>query len=185
LNQDELKLIPIGSTGFFTVYPHGEILQIIEFRYYEETGYYQQIMENHDLLEKEKRLLRKGMENVLREERILVNGQETRWKVLEPDIILVDKNHPILVFHVSIFFDIKDGRNIYEEYYEETIAEYDYQAYWYFPTCMSVLNAEASGEITVYNGNRLVVIKASRGDHIEGYESLLFENRCGTHYCGA
>ena len=178
MEWSEPELIPIGSTGFFTIYPHGEILQAVEYRYYEKKGYYRRILETMELLDREKKILLRGMENVLREERILVNGREAFWKVLEPDILLLDYNHPIIVFHVSIIFDIMEGRNIYEEYYEETDAEYNYTAYWFFPKCIQVLSVEASGQVKVSDNNRLIIIKVSKGEHVEGYESLLFENKC-------
>ncbi|MEB3756432.1 MAG: hypothetical protein GSR79_06185, partial [Desulfurococcales archaeon] len=71
MEWSEPELIPIGSTGFFTIYQHGEILQAVEYRYYEKTGYYRRILETIELLDREKKILRRGMENVLREERIL------------------------------------------------------------------------------------------------------------------
>ncbi|MCE4614627.1 MAG: hypothetical protein F7B60_03770 [Desulfurococcales archaeon] len=174
----EPELTPIESTGFFTVYPHGEILQVVEYKYYEETGYYQRVLEDKGLLAREKRLLHRGMENILRGERILINGQQASWNVLQPDIVLLEPNRPVIIFHVSISFNVKDGRNIYEEYYEEAEAEYNYEAYWYLPMCMHVLKVEASGETGVSDDDRLVVIKVSKGEHVEGYESLLFENKC-------
>ncbi|MCE4606608.1 MAG: hypothetical protein F7B59_04655 [Desulfurococcales archaeon] len=176
--MSEPELTPIGSIGFFTVYPNGEIFQAVEYRYYEKKGYYRGVLESRELLEREKKILRRGMENILSEERVLINGQEVSWRVFEPDILLPDYQYPVIVFHISMPFSIMKGRNIYEEYYEEAIAEYSYTAYWYFPRCMQALNVEASGQVRVSDNNRLVVIKVSKGDHIEGYESLLFENKC-------
>jgi hypothetical protein len=158
--------------------PSGEIIQSVDFRYYEKTGYYERVLKNRHLLWKEKEILRQGMENILREEKIIVNGENVSWRVLEPYIYLHDANSPEIVFHIIIEFKIKPGRNVYEEYYEETVAEYPYTAFWVFPECMKLLDVDASGEVRMIGDGRLLVISVMKGDVVDGYEGLIFDNKC-------
>ncbi|MEB3825212.1 MAG: hypothetical protein LRS47_00915 [Desulfurococcales archaeon] len=173
------KLKPIHSTGFFSVYPHGEILQRIVFYYKEDTEFYGRVIRNPRLLAEEKELLRRGMENILDSEEILVNGSKAVWRVMEPDIVLLGSpRNPVLVFHVSIEAPLKPGRNVYEEFFEPEKVGYGYEAYWYFPPCMKALNVEASGHTSLLEEGRLVVIKVEKEAYIEGYESIVFSNNC-------
>ena len=172
------ELYPLYSQGFFTIIPTGEIIQVVDFRYYEKTGYYERILRNKQLLRREKELLRKGMENILGEEKIIINGKNASWRVLDPNIILHDTNHPEIVFHVAIEFEARPGRNVYEEYYEKTVVEYPYTAFWILPGCMKLLDVEASGEIRVTNEGRLLVISVKKGETVDGYEGLIFDNQC-------
>ncbi|MEB3786701.1 MAG: hypothetical protein GSR75_01165 [Desulfurococcales archaeon] len=172
------ELYPLYSQGFFTIIPTGEIIQVVDFRYYEKTGYYERILRNKQLLRREKELLRKGMENILGEEKIIINGKNVSWRVLDPNIILHDTNHPEIVFHVAIEFEARPGRNVYEEYYEKTVVEYPYTAFWILPGCMKLLDVEASGEIRVTNEGRLLVISVKKGETVDGYEGLIFDNKC-------
>jgi len=174
----EPRLIPVHAAAVFYVYP-GEILQVTRFYYLEETGFYDKLLSRGgEPLAEEKERLANGMSSLLAEERILVNGAEAEARVSSVDIVLMGSRRPVFTFHIHIPFKRKRGRNVYENFYEETVTSYPYEAYWTVAPCARILSIEASGDTGITGDGRTAWIKARPGLRVEGYESIVFEDRC-------
>ncbi|MGQ9469185.1 MAG: hypothetical protein ACUVTD_05090, partial [Nitrososphaerales archaeon] len=81
-----------------------------------------------------------------------------------------------ITFLITFKSQVKIGVNIYENFYEKGIAEYDYEAYWVFPKRAKILGVESSIEYEIIAKN-ILIMRARRGDRYSGYEKIMFNIR--------
>ncbi|MCE4599032.1 MAG: hypothetical protein F7C81_02410 [Desulfurococcales archaeon] len=165
-------MIPVYGQGFFIV-THGLIHYIIVFDYIDEEGEYASLSSKPDLLAKEEDTLRRNMQELMDEERVIINGLDVRPRVENASIeIRENKGRVSVTFYTTIPYRPRIGRNIYENFYEPTQAEYPYTVYWIAQPCIRIEAIESPGEVTLKSN--IAIIKVNRGTKIDGYESVVF-----------
>ncbi len=168
-------MIPVYGQGFFTI-SYGIINYIIVFDYIDDKGEYRRIMGDRELIAKEENVLRENMQRLMDEERVIINSLEVRPVVEKAFIELRGSGKRVsITFYTSIPFKPNKGRNIYENFYESTIAEYPYRVYWIALPCIKIESIESPG-LVIVNDN-ISLIQVDRGTRIDGYESVVFTIR--------
>ncbi|GAB6148446.1 hypothetical protein [Stetteria hydrogenophila] len=176
-------MIPIYGQGFFHLSLEGRLWYTIIFDYYDEKGEYHSLVKSGSrALREELENLRSNMQKLMDEERVIINGAQVRPVVMESFIeVRGDKTRPSIVFITRMDFDIVSGRNVYENFYEPTVAEYDYTVTWIAPPCVKFTSYEGPGRYRL-KGN-ILRIEVEAGRSIDGYESIVFDtSTCGTPY---
>jgi hypothetical protein len=165
---------PIHAHGFFWVSREGNMNQTIIFDYYDEKGYYASLLHKPDEYEQELTKLFHSMQNLLDQEKILINNIKCKPKVLT---VSLDhrglENLPCISFLITFKGQMKTGLNTYENFYEKGIVEYDYESYWVFPERTKILEVESSIEYEIVNKN-ILIMRAREGDKYSGHEKILF-----------
>ena len=172
MESKEIK--PIHGQGFFIVSRNGLITQIVRFDYYDPKKYYAQLYHRPQDYQIEIAKLQTNMQQSLNEERVYINGER-----VYPRVQLVNIEHngfednPYITFIIQFRGKLTKGLNTYENYYEDTVAEYDYEVYWVFPYRFEVVEVVSSSDYDVID-NRIVYLWSRRGDRIKGYERIVF-----------
>lgn len=178
--EDQI-LKPVYGQGIFYLFPNGLITYLIIFDYIDpELEYFNLLKNNEDLLDKEIASLKENMQRFLDEEKMLINGKRVKSKVREAWIeIRGDPKRPSIMFLIEMYFEPSlKGRILYEDYYNEETAEYDYTVHWIFPVCIKVLDYNITGYLKLKQGH--LEIKVKKGSRTSDYESILFDaSSCG------
>ncbi|MCP8309966.1 MAG: hypothetical protein L6M37_04370 [Candidatus Methylarchaceae archaeon HK02M1] len=168
---------PIHAHGFFWVSEEGVVNQTIIFDYYDKKGYYASLLLKPDEYEQEMIKLFHSMQNLLDQEKVLVNGVKYKPKLLTVSLDhRGSENLPCITFLITFRGRIKIGTNTYENFYERGIIEYDYEAYWVFPERTKILEVESSIDYEVVAKN-ILIMRAIRGDRYSGSERIVFDLR--------
>ena len=166
---------PIHAHGFFWVSRRGVVNQTIIFDYYDEKGYYASLLHKPDEYEQEMIKLFHSMQNLLDQEKVLMNDIRSMPKVLT---VSLDhrglENLPCITFFITFVGQIKTGLNTYENFYEKGIVDYDYEAYWIFPNRINIVEVVSSIEYEIVSKN-ILIIRARTGDRYSGYEKITFD----------
>ena len=167
------ELRPIHAQGIFNLTLYGEVTQVLIFDYEDRSLYYARLMDEGDI-EAEMESLMENMQGLLDEEEVYINNEITEPTVEDIDIIFRGQLiHPSIIFFIRFSGKLKEGMNIYENRYEATVAEYDYEVYWLMPSGVRILEVQMSGEYEATENTLLIWVK--KGDQIEGYEKIVFE----------
>jgi len=86
-----------------------------------------------------------------------------------------DTRRPYILFIVTFKGNLVKGLNTYENYYEEEVAEYDYEVVWVFPAKARVVEADLGVPYKVEAGGRVLRFNVRKGTRIRGFEKILFE----------
>ncbi|MEB3774419.1 MAG: hypothetical protein GSR86_05785 [Desulfurococcales archaeon] len=167
--------VPVYGQGFFVV-SRGVITYIIVFDYLDEELYYQRLIEEGLVRGEEERLAR-NMQEIMDEERVIVNGEDVRVEVLDARVeVRGDPRRPSVTFMSIIPYRPRPGVNVYENLYEEDEASYDYTVYWIAGPCIEITGIESPG--IVEHGRWVTRIFVRRGTRVTGYESVSFKIQC-------
>ena len=168
---------PVHGLGFFYA-GVGFIAYNLVFEYYDPMGYYDAVMRDKGLLERETAILAQNMQEFLNQEEVIVNGEKCHPKVVMVDIGFAgSRKRPIVVFAVRFPAPITPGRNTYENRYEPERIEYDYEAYWIFPPGSRILEVdmgEGRGEEWSVVSRNVLAIYGRKGGVTSGYEKIVF-----------
>jgi len=166
---------PIYGQGFFYVSRSGAFIQVVVFDYYDPAHYYAEVVSNATLLENEVEALRNNMQFFLDQEKVIVNGERVKPKVINVEVGLRGlKRIAYAAFIIEFKSQLKSGLNIYENYYEEEYVGYDYVVYWFFPEDSTVTQVDLGVSYSLIN-NRILFFKVPKGTYIRGYERIIFE----------
>ena len=170
-----LEITPIHAESYFVVERKGMFNQILKFTYYDEDEYYFKLIHRPNEYYAEIAKLHSAMSQLLSNEKIYVNGERVKPRVLMVNIDFAGyKDHPYIVYFIRFKGKLRKGENVFEDYYEEEIAEYDYEIYWFFPEKTKVKEVYISGDYDLVKQN-ILYIWARKGDRISGYEKIVFE----------
>lgn len=170
------QIEPIYAQGFFVVNKNGLVNQIIIFDYFDPESYYYNLIDEEDRLSEELEILRENMQAMLDSEKILINNEKVKPKVMDVDLDFRGSPlKPYFTFFIIFKGSLRKGVNVYENWYESEEAEYDFNAYWIFPENSEIREVSASGLVEVLNERNILVIRVKRGEHITGYEKIVFE----------
>jgi len=166
-------VVPVYGEGFFHVSLSGVIWYTIVFDYWDPVGeYWRLLREGGVRVEDECERLKFEMQRLMDEERVVVNGVDVRVRVLGAFIdVRGVRRRSSTIFLIQIPFTPKPGVNVYENFYGETVAEYDYTVYWALE-CGEILKVESPGLIDIRDS--IAVIRVKKGTMIPGYESVSF-----------
>ncbi len=166
---------PVYGQGFFHASLEGRIWYTIVFDYIDEEREYARLLARGGrAVREEEERLRSNMQKLMDEEEVVINGERVRAVVERAFIEL--RGSPVrasVTFITRMDYKPLPGRNVYEDFYEETRAEYDYTVTWAFPPCVRVLRVESPGDVDVEGS--MVRIRVRRGTRIPGYESIVFD----------
>lgn len=177
LAEADRHVAPIHAQGYFYVGYSG-IAYFLVFDYSDPLGYYTAVLSDSTLYEKEVEKLYSNMQSLLDEEKIMINGKHVRAQVVGVDIGFRGRASNVFVsFAVVIPAPFRPGLNVYENFYEPEVAEYDYEAYWIFPPGVELVEVDlgSNGETWEVVGERLLVITGRRGTRGSGYEKIVFK----------
>ena len=170
------ELRPVYGQGFFHV-AWGVIYYTIVFDYVEAgggTSYWRRVRDPSVRRREEEELARR-MQESMDEERVVVNGMETRTIVDEARIeFRGDRVRHSVVFHSRIPYQPVDGVNVYENMYGPARAPYDYTVYWVAPPGGRIQSVDMPGRVQYLAGGRILLVEVRRGEEIPGYESVEF-----------
>lgn len=160
---------PVYGDGLFLITPGGIYYTII-FDYFDE-GEYWQLIRSGGKDEEEERL-KEEMQRLTDQERTLVNERQVRVRVVRAFIETRGvRNRSSAVFLLEIPFEPREGLNTYENYYEPSVAEYDYTVRWY-TWCGHIASVVSPGEVSIEG--RVASITVKRGRRVPGYERVSF-----------
>ncbi|MCD6509798.1 MAG: hypothetical protein J7L11_05365 [Thermoprotei archaeon] len=168
------RIKPVHAQGFFTLSLDGLVNQVTVFDYMDPDGYYASLLEDENVLEDELWKLVANMQEFLDQEKVIINGRRVKPKVRGIDICWRgDATRPSITFFITFQGRLRSGLNAYEDYYEPTIAEYDYEFYWIFPPQVSISEALMPGKHEIVN-DRILMVWVHKGTYVEGYERIAF-----------
>jgi len=164
---------PIYGEGFFHVSLSGTIWYTIVFDYWDPGGEYWELLRVGGVrVEDECERLRFEMQRLMDEERIVVNGVDVKARVLAAFIdVRGVRRRSSATFIVQIPFTPRPGVNVYENFYGEATADYDYTVYWVLE-CGEITGIESPGLVDIRGST--AVIRVKRGLRVPGYESVSF-----------
>ncbi len=169
------KLKPIHAQGFFSIDRTGLVYQVVVYDYYDEEEFYAKLVHRPIDYRREVERLYSSMQALLDQERVVVNGSEVR-----PEVYSVSFDHradPRLVYITFIIMftaPLRKGKNVYENWYDEETAEYDYEVFWIFPPGTVVEEVETKSEYELLGDDNILLLWARRGDNVGGYEKIVF-----------
>ena len=159
---------PIYARAFFSFSSTGNVDEYLVFYYYDPEAYYAGL--DAERIRKEEETVKENLQSFLDEERIVINGQTVRAKVLFARIGLLTVNYPFIEFLINFKGRVLAGVNTYENEYEEETAEYPYEAVWVFPG--EVVDYQLAGKVEV-QGNALF-LRVIPGTKTGGREWIKF-----------
>lgn len=165
---------PIHAESFFSVGKSGEIHERLCFEYVDPEGYYKRVIRDQSLLERETEKLAANMQHFLDLERVEINGERVRSKVVYCDIFLKGHSEVVSVIYLIDFTGrFIPGMNRIETWLEEETAPYDFEIIWRFPIGTNIVEIDTLLEYEVYDD--LVALWAGEGEDVGGYEKMIFE----------
>lgn len=172
--MEEGGVEPLHAYGFFSVSGRLEVHQVIVFEYLDYDRYYESIARDFEKLNRELTSAALNMQHYLDREEVVINGERVRPRVLGVNLgFRGDPEEPYLVFFIYFKGKPRKGLNYYENIYEGEVAEYPFEAYWFFPPGAKVEEVECSGTSEIV-GENIVVIRVEEGERIAGYERIVF-----------
>jgi len=171
--MEEVK--PVHGHAFFTLGMGDVFSQILVFDYYDPGRYYYRLLKDGDGYRGEMDRLLENMNALLSEEVILINGERVSAEALTINLDFRGMaESPVISFYIEFRGKLlHGGRNVYECFYEEGVAEYDYEVYWFLPRGSRVIEVKTSTDYEVF-GERFLVMWARRGDRYSGHERIVF-----------
>lgn len=170
------KITPKYAQGLFFMHESGLVDQIIIFDYHDRDRSYWNMLRDRTKLSEEIELLSSNMQLFLNEEEVYINGARTYPRVVSVDIgFRGEPESPYVVFHIVFHGELRRGLNVYENKYEEEIAEYDYHVSWILPHGAKVIRAGFRVPHIVDCDGRVIHFKVMKGCRIGGAEYIIFK----------
>ena len=168
--------VPIHAEGIFTMGIDGGVWEDLIFEYLDRDHYYRGLMRSRETLLNELRTVMSNMQGFLDEETIKINGETVRARVVDVSLGFRGSfDRPYLEFYIYFKGNLKRGVNKYEDYYEEEVAEYDYEIVWLFPPGFKILDYEFAGEGSIMGDGNILRLMVKKGLRVGNYESITFE----------
>ncbi|MHA1594770.1 MAG: hypothetical protein ACTSXJ_07020 [Candidatus Baldrarchaeia archaeon] len=168
------EIIPLHAQTFFVVTRSGEIIQFLEYDYYDPNEYYKELTHKEEEFIREIEKLWANMQQFMDECKIYINGEEVRAEVVFTDIQHRGASTvPYVIWIIVARGKFRSGVNEYRVICEEEKLEYDCEAFWVFPHGTRILSVKTYMNYDVYDN--LIILWARKGDIIGGEEIIKFE----------
>lgn len=164
---------PRYGYGLFNVDLSGEFRQKILFFYWDPRKELYGLTSRPSDRAREVDSMRRNMQFFVDSERILVNRREVRAKVEHVNVGFLSPKRPYVEFLILFKGELVRGVNVYENYYEREVVEYNYRVVWVFPENSRVLRAELGFPYEVVGG-RMLLFDVTKGVETPGYEVIEF-----------
>jgi len=165
---------PLHAHEFMFVSSDGVFNQILNFDYHDPFGFYHSLLKDEERYYAEMDKLIWNMQSLLDEEVVKVNGERCRPEVLTATLdFRGSENLPCITFFVQFKTSLRQGMNVYECFYKEEVAEYDYEVYWIFPSGFKIVDVNVSTEKDLVADN-ILILWARAGDNVGCYEKVAF-----------
>lgn len=165
---------PRYGYGFFSVDTAGEFRQKILFFYWDPDRELYRSTLSPDERRREVETLKRNMQTFLDSEKILINKEEVKARVVHVDIGFTSSTkRPYIEFLVVFRGELIRGVNMYENYYEKEKVEYDYRVTWVFPENCKVIRADLGFPYELVDG-RIIVFDVGKDAETPGYEVIEF-----------
>jgi len=168
------EVVPVYAQGFYVVNP-GVVNMVIIFDYLDKAQYYYRLLrKGGEELAEEISTVWENMQKFMDEEIVRINGQRVRPVVREVYIGLRGSpTRPYITFIGDFPAPLREGENIYENYYEAETAEYDYEAVWVLPQGAEIVEWWFAGQVETPEPNILRVY-VTKGTNVGGREGFKF-----------
>jgi hypothetical protein len=167
-------LRPRYGYGLFSVDSAGEFRQKVIFFYWDPEEELYHAVATPESRMKELASLKENMQFFVDSERIVINGEEVKARVVHVDVGFVSNpRRPFIEFLILFKGRLVRGVNRYENYYETERVEYDYRVTWILPEGFKFLKADFGFPYEVFD-DRVVVINVKKGSTTPGYEYMEF-----------
>ena len=165
---------PIFASSVFTISHQCDFYQIVCYDYSDPDGIYASILQDKAAFLDEMKLLRANMARFLDAEKVYINGERVKQKILHVDIGLRGAAD-IPYIQWVIFFQGKPqrGENILASDVAEEIAEYDIEVLYLFPAGTQIMAVQTPMEYEIRES--LLLVWARKGDKVGGHEEVLFQ----------
>lgn len=165
---------PVFGYCYFTVDRSGQFTEVIIFEYVDEDQEFAEILSDNLRLREELTKVRENMQSFIDAEEVRVNGKRVRPRIIKTLAgIAGDPCRPYISFIIRFRGALKPGLNVYEDKYEEDVAEYDYMVTWVLPPGSRVVEAEFGFKYEVGPDN-VISFSVPKGSSTPGYEKILF-----------
>jgi len=164
--------IPIYGIGTINV-TKNDIFYVITFDYFDENKEYYNLIKKEMQKKSEEERLKTEMQKQINGEKTIINGNYVFPVVKYSKIGVKIPKISYVTFYIEIPIKLADGKNTYENIYDETTAEYDYSVTWVLPKCGKFIKIDSPGNHEFENNYAFLYV--SKGTKISGYESIVFE----------
>lgn len=165
---------PLHAHEFMLVSADGVFNQILSFDYHDPFGFYHSLLKSEERYYAEMSRLIWNMQSLLDGEVIKLNGEKCRPEVLTATLdFRGSENLPCITFFIQFRANLKMGLNVYECFYDEEVAEYDYEVYWIFPPSVKIVDVDVNTEKDIVMDN-VLILWARAGDNVGHYEKIVF-----------
>lgn len=173
MGEEEIK--PVYAQGFY-IMNVGVTNMVIIFDYVDRGQYYYRLLrQGGEELSRELSTLWDNMQKFMDEEIVRINGERVRPVVVDVYVGLRGApTRPFIVFLGYFPSPLREGENVYENYYEEEVAEYDYEAVWVLPRGAEILEWYFNGSVETPEPNILRVY-VEKGTRVGGREGIKFK----------
>ncbi len=170
----EEDIVPVYGQGFFHI-SRGTIYYTIIYDYLERSPRYRKrVLLNPEKRREEEISIANTMQKYMDEERILINGYDSRCIVDDVRLELRGPKRHSATIHARIPYQPVEGRNVYEDFYMPEVAPYDYTVYWIAPPGGRIVDVDSPGIVEERAGGRIAVIHVAKGTKLKGYEAVVF-----------
>lgn len=165
---------PLHAHEFMLVSVDGMFNQILSFDYHDPSGFYRSLLKDEERYRREMERLIENMQSLLDDEVVKVNGEACKLEVLTAALdFRGSENLPCITFFIQFRARLRPGTNVYECFYGEEVAEYDYEVYWVFPLSVEIVDVSVPTEKDLVTKNMLI-LWARTGDNVGCYEKVVF-----------
>ena len=115
-----------------------------------------------------------NLQSILDDEINKINEEEVFLKVIHCTIQFRNKNQPYVQWIVEFEGNSVDGQNIYENYVDNEILEYQIYSLYLFEKPLTVKKIVTSLKYNLGGSNRIIEYFGEPNDKLEGYEAIIF-----------
>lgn len=168
-----IEPIPVYAEGIHVMNLNGQISLVIIFEYIDKEKYYARLARKggSELINELRRVM-ENMQKFLDEEIIKINDNLVKAKVHDVSLgFRGTTDRPYLEFYITLTgSSLRKGLNRYDNWYEEEIAEYDYEILWIFPENFKITNYDLGGESVVMGSENILRTIVKKGTKVGGHE---------------
>ncbi|ABU81539.1 hypothetical protein [Ignicoccus hospitalis] len=171
---------PVYAQGYYFLIPlknSWRVHEVVNYYYYDEEGEMSELLHKPSEYEEEVYRAWEVMQEELEKEEVMINGVKTVPKVNWASLnFLAFAELPYYTFLIEFEGPSREGTNCFENRFEDWVAEYDYEAFWYLPPGYRFSEVQTSCEYEVSEDGRALGIWCRKGEEVRGYERICWRS---------